>query len=143
MDGWARFDEAKEARGDGRDARRANLPLSANPFPPGSRPWSAFNEGWRFEDTFPPPAAAFAGKEARGMPITLYADFANADTLTGVAIEAGRLGATLYLRHAASTAGAERALAISLTEFDAVAREVARFRTLDAADGGHAGGPAR
>ncbi|MBE0531045.1 MAG: hypothetical protein IH626_09465 [Rhodospirillales bacterium] len=74
------------------------------------------------------------------MPITLHADFANADTLTGVAIEAGRRGATLYLRHAAGSdgagGGAERALAISLAEFDAVAREVARFRTLEGAERG-------
>lgn len=141
MSAWARLDEAKEARADGRDARRNGLPMAANPHRPGSRGWSAFEEGWRFEDAFPRLAAAIpiAAKEP-GMPITLYAEFANADTLTGVDIEAARDGdgATLYLRHAAEAAGAERALAISLSEFDAVAREVARFRTLQTADRGAA-----
>ncbi len=140
MAGWAREDEAKEARGDGKDARRRGLAAATNPHRPGSRGWSAFDEGWRFEDAFPRIATPLAAaKEAAAMPITVYADFRNADTLTGVAIEPGRAergGATLYLRHAAGDAGAERALAISLAEFDAVAREVARFRTLQETDGG-------
>ncbi len=142
MSAWAREDEAKEARADGRDARRAGRPITANPHRPGTRGWSAFEEGWRFEAAFPRPAAAApAAAKEPGMPITLYAEFANADTLTGVDIEAAREGdgATLYLRHAAEAAGAERALAISLAEFDAVAREVARFRTLQTAD--HGGRP--
>lgn len=140
MSAWARSDEAKEARADGRDARRAGLPIAANPHRPGTRGWSAYEEGWRFEDAFPRLAIPAAAAKEPGMPITLYAEFANADTLTGVDIEAAREGdgATLYLRHAAEAAGAERALAISLTEFDAVAREVARFRTLQTADRGAA-----
>jgi hypothetical protein len=64
------------------------------------------------------------------MSINTHANFQNADTLTGLDIEAGRTGATLYLRHATDAEGSERALAISLAEFDAVAREVARWRTL-------------
>lgn len=66
------------------------------------------------------------------MPVNLTASFSNPDTLTGVDIEAAKQGATVYLRHAVENG--ERALAISLQEFDCLAREVARWRVLQNAD---------
>jgi hypothetical protein len=45
--------EAKEAMYDGKDARRSGQPIAANPFRPGTRQYSAWNEGWEFERAFP------------------------------------------------------------------------------------------
>lgn len=44
--------EAKEAMYDGKDARRAGLSIQANPHIPGTRQFSAWDEGWNFEDRF-------------------------------------------------------------------------------------------
>ena len=41
---------AKEALYDGKDARREGKPIQANPFRPGTRQFSAWDEGWNFED---------------------------------------------------------------------------------------------
>jgi len=49
---WSREDEAKEAAADGRDARRSGRPIEANPHIRGTRPWSAWNEGWDGMDAF-------------------------------------------------------------------------------------------
>lgn len=43
---------AKEALYDGKDARRAGQPIDANPHRPGTREFSAWDEGWNFEDRF-------------------------------------------------------------------------------------------
>lgn len=44
--------EAKEAMYDGKDARRAGLKIQANPFRPGTRQFSAWDEGWNDMDTY-------------------------------------------------------------------------------------------
>jgi len=44
--------EAKEAMYDGKDARRAGRSIQANPHIPGTREYSAWDEGWSLEDSF-------------------------------------------------------------------------------------------
>ena len=60
--------------------------------------------------------------------IATHTEFDNPDTLTALDIEPAKAGATIYLHYLDEDY--RPALAISLQEFDAVAREVARWRAL-------------
>lgn len=49
---WHREAQAKEAMADGKGAHRQGKPVTTNPHVRGSRPWSFWNAGWRFDEAF-------------------------------------------------------------------------------------------